>query len=355
MVGGESPVMSTSDEHEVASNVLMALMEHQRLAREAGCASRFCEKCATVHRGRVARFVSRNAPIRLVLPAFAGKSPNRAKVLGAVPDMAEQLSLAFLKQLCDRIQGIYSPGARITICSDGRVFTDVVQFEDSDVTRYQAGLQEIIDQLGGGALDLFHLDQAFPGHTHEQMRWLLMEQHGEELEELKTKVSREADLLVLYRGLTRFLFEDLNTPDNTDSRAARQRQSRRRAYLLLQRSRAWGSLVTERFPDAVRLSIHPQPCSSAKLGIHLMAAPDPADNWMTPWHGTAVKISDRFVLMKRWEAEAMGADLVYVNGRPSHYVAGERPDRLIAAAREVPDLRAEPADTPSPTYSSLVG
>lgn len=347
--------MSTSDEHEVASRVLTVLLEHRRLARDGACASRSCESCVAVHRERVARFVSRDEPVEFVLPAFPAKSPNRAKVLGALPDLAERLSLAFLKQLCDRIQAVHPPGARMIICSDGRVFTDVVQFEDSDVTLYQAGLQEMMGELGGGSLGLFHLDQAYPGQAHEKMRSLLMEQYGEELDELRMRVRRERDLLALYLGLTRFLFEDADTPENADSRAARQRKSRSNAYRLLQRSRAWGRLVEERFPHAVRLSIHPQSCSSAKLGIHLTAASDATDSWMTPWHGTAVKIGNRFVLMKRWQAEGMGAELVHVDGRPSHYVAREPYDQATATVRNIRSLRRQPAATPSDRSSDLAG
>lgn len=347
--------MSVSGEHEVASRALKVVMAHQRLARGAACTSRACERCMAVHRERVARFVASGTPIEFVLPAFPGKSPNRAKVLGAAPDMAERLSLEFLKQLCDRIRAVHPPGARIIICSDGRVFTDVVQFEDSDVTLYQVGLQQIIDEVGGGALDLFHLDEALPGYSHEKMRLLLAEQYGEDLGELTARVHRDEDLLALYRGLTRFLFEDADTPGNTDSRAARQRKSRRQAYQLLQRSRAWGNLVEERFPAAVRLSIHPQACSSAKLGIHLMAASPTPDTWMTPWHGVAVRVGDRFVLMKRWQAEEMGADLVHVDGRPSHYVLRQPYDPAMAPVEDIRSRRTEPARGAAPRSADLAG
>jgi L-tyrosine isonitrile synthase len=61
----------------------------------------------------------------------------------------------------------------------------------------------------------------------------------------------------------------------------------------------------------------PSRAGAAKLGIRLLDTPD---NWLTPWHGTAVEVGGEFVLMKRHQAEAMGAELVYVDGRPSHYI-----------------------------------
>ena len=76
--------------------------------------------------------------------------------------------------------------------------------------------------------------------------------------------------------------------------------------------------MSRRFPDAVRLSIHPQACSFEKIGIHMM---ETADNWLTPWHGVAVNLGGRFVLMKRSQAEELRATLVWRDGVPSHYMA----------------------------------
>ena len=72
------------------------------------------------------------------------------------------------------------------------------------------------------------------------------------------------------------------------------------------------------FPTALRLSIHPQPAHAEKIGIHLV---ETLDNWLTPWHATAVKSGGRYVLMKRYHAERMNASLVWGGLRPSHFVA----------------------------------
>lgn len=317
--------MTVPNEHQLASRVLLTLMEHQRLVREGACTSRPCEECVAVHRERVARFIAQRQPIEFVLPAFPGKSPNISKVLGPLPDMAEELSLTFLHQLCVAIEKIYSPGARIIICSDGRVFGDVVGIKDSDVTRYQERLIDMIDGIGPETLELFNLDEVFPGQDYDTMRGLLMDRYGEDLEELKQKVRTEQDALTLYRGLTRFLLEDAEGPHYQGTRAALQRDCRKRAYLVMQRSRVWGNLVAERFPEAVRLSIHPQRCGSTKFGIHLVKV---SNNWATPWHSAAVEVGGQFILMKRRQADEMGAELVYVDGRPSHYIAVEPASRF---------------------------
>jgi pyoverdine/dityrosine biosynthesis protein Dit1 len=81
----------------------------------------------------------------------------------------------------------------------------------------------------------------------------------------------------------------------------------------------------------VRLSIHPQPCHAEKIGIYLV---DTRDNWLTPWHGVAVETQGRFALMKRHEAEALGARVVYRDGRPSHFLAPVKPVEVQPCLRQ---------------------
>lgn len=61
--------------------------------------------------------------VPMCLPAFPFKSPNSmSKVMGKLPDRAEELALAHMNGLCAAIQGIYPPGAKLTIISDGLVY-----------------------------------------------------------------------------------------------------------------------------------------------------------------------------------------------------------------------------------------
>jgi pyoverdine/dityrosine biosynthesis protein Dit1 len=282
---------------------------------------------------RILRFIREAQPIDFVLPAFPGKSPNRQKVLGPLPDMAEKLALRFLSDICGNIRRAHPAGARIIICSDGRVFGDIVGVQDSDITQYRAEIRAMIADGGHTAIHLFGLDDEYPGAGHWAMRFRLLETYGESLWDLKQKVMNQEDMLLLYRGLTKVLAEDAE-----QGGVVPQPDVHRRAYAVLQRSRAWGRLIAERFPDAVRLSIHPQPCGSEKFGIRLL---DAVDNWITPWHGVVVDMTGRFVLMKRRQAESLGARLVHRAGRPSHYVLHGKvvPIQRAALTRETsPEL-----------------
>lgn len=300
-------------------------MQFRRIfGSKKSCATSICELCLAPHLPQVISAIENRQPILFVLPAFPAKSPNPVKVLGALPDMAEQLSLEFLDTLCKQIQIMYSPGARMILCSDGRVFNDVLGINDIDVTNYQKALSILIKKMSFTSLSTFNLDELYSGLDFNDMRHKLMEQCSESLESLKEGVRKgnkmlcninDAEIHRQYCGMTRFLVEDAMHPNQTLSRTAVQKSCRQKAYIVIQRSRAWGALIAALFPNAVRLSIHPQTCGSAKLGIRLMEA----DNWMTPWHGVAVEVGGSFILLKRAQAEAKGAHLVYRESRPSHY------------------------------------
>ncbi len=318
------------DVNGVAQQVLMHIMKFRRISGpQTACAVSPCKSCLEPHLQKIISAIEKGVPITLVLPAFPGKSPNPAKVLGSLPDMAEKRALAFLQSLCDQVSQYYSPGARIVLCSDGRVFSDVVGMHEQDVTAYQRELARIIFESGFTSLSTIDLDDLYEGFGFDQMRAQLMEQFGEPLAVLKSSISRggkesecsadDKEANRLYCGITRFLVEDALFPGQVKSRAAIQKECRTRAYEVIQRSKAWSEWVEARFPDAVRLSIHPQTCGAKKLGIRLIEP----DHWLTPWHGVAVELNGRFILLKRSQAEERGAQLIHAHGRPSHYVLNE--------------------------------
>ena len=315
---------------QLARKIMLHVMQFRRISGpKKSCATSICEACLEPHLTQVILAIREQQAISFVLPAFPGKSPNPAKVLGTLPDMAERLALKFLNELCKQIQEIYLPGARIILCSDGRVFNDIVGMRDIDVSDYQQELSLMLKEMP--FISTFNLDDLCSGIDFNQMRIQLMEQYGESLEDLKDAVRKgsktpcsveDEEVYRQYCGITRFLVEDATHPGQSDSRNAIQKSCRHRAYIVIQRSRAWSKVVAEHFPQAVRLSIHPQTCGSSKLGIRLMEA----ENWMTPWHGVALDIGGSFVLLKRAQAEDLGARLVYRAGRPSHYELLDKPD-----------------------------
>ncbi|MFF4500985.1 L-tyrosine/L-tryptophan isonitrile synthase family protein [Streptomyces sp. NPDC001401] len=258
--------------------------------------------------------VRKGAPIVFTLPGFPCKSPNPAKVLGHLPDMGERLSLTFLDTLCTEIERLHPPGARMLICSDGHVFGDLIGVPDARIDAYADELRTLIRQLGLHRLSVFDLRDVLGDLPHEAKRAHVHERYAPTLDALRAEIHTDAPTLALYRGITRFLVED--TADHEGTRSALQRDCRKRAYGVIQRSRAWGELIGDHHPHSVRLSIHPQPIGAPKFGIRLLDTPDA---WTTPWHSAALHRTDgTWTLLPGAEAAGRGR-LILREGRPSHF------------------------------------
>jgi len=307
---------------EISSKVLYELMQYRR--RFPGAETSIIEEeqqVIAVQLPRIRAFIENNQRIEFVLPAFPTKSPNANKVIGTIPDMAERLSLIFLNSLCQRIQLYYPPGAHIMICSDGHVFADLILVSDETINRYQVEIENLLHELGATHLSVFNLgdvkDLAEHTDDYDLLRQILVESYAESEAAIKEQLLQDEQGLQLYRAITRFLYEDSQQPGYSGSNAALQKDAKQRACGVIQRSWAWGNLLAQYFPAAIRLSIHPQPADSLKMGIHMMPT---KDDWLTPWHGVAAKVNGQFVLMKRKDAQQSAGELVEIRGTPSHYL-----------------------------------
>ncbi|MFF2116666.1 L-tyrosine/L-tryptophan isonitrile synthase family protein [Kitasatospora sp. NPDC058184] len=295
----------------LAARVLGLLLPHRRAADPEFDAR---PEHFPLQLAQLADFIAAGEPIVLTLPGFPCKSPNPAKVLGHLPDEGERLSLTFLDGLCAEIGRLHAPGARILICSDGHIFGDLINVPDDHIDAYSDALTAMIAREGLAHLDTFDLRAVLGDLPYDEKRARVHARYAPSVEELREQVLTEEETLRLYRGITRFLTED--TVGFTGTRSALQRECRRRAYGVIQRSRAWGELIAEHHPRAVRLSIHPQPAGASKFGIRLLAA---ADSWTTPWHSSVLHRADGRRELLRSDAAARLGRLVLRDGRPSHY------------------------------------
>lgn len=306
--------------HLLADQILRVLFASRRTAGGPAdsCTVNPCEQCFALHRPKVEHFIEQGAPVHFVLPAFPAKSANRSKTLGPLPDLAERLSLESLQSFCDYVRHYYEPGARITVCSDGHVFADLVGVSDQDVTDYRTELEQLLQAIGADAIGTYGLEDAFDTGDYPEQRAVLTERYAQSVPDIRARVLQDATAKSLFGGIHRFLFEDQWARSEGRSRNSVREETKSLAYQVIQRSDAWSSLVEEFFPEALRLSIHPQDSHAQKIGIHMMRT---RDNWLTPWHGVALDSGDGIRLVKRYEAEKLGATLVWRNNRPSHFIA----------------------------------
>lgn len=265
-----------------------------------------------VHFEKVLRAVKQKRPLHLILPAFPAKSPNREKTAGALPDFAEVLGLERLHQICQEISQLHLSGTKLTICSDGRVFSDLVNVEEREVSAYRDSIEKIIAEFNFHSLATFQLEDAFAIQDFSRMRNELVQNFGPSLDEIKLGVKTQARDQFLFNGIHRFLFEDALPLSNGKSRNRVREEAKEITYQVIQRSNSWSAFVEEKFPEALRLSIHPQFGESKKIGMQLV---DCENSWGTPWHNVAVQSSKGFFLTKRKIAESLGAERRLAHGK----------------------------------------
>ncbi len=254
--------------------------------------------------------------LEFILPAFPAKSPNPEKTSGALPDLGEVASLMALNRLCRDIGRLHAAGAHVVICSDGRVFADVVRVPDEDITRYQQEVEGIIKRFRLKHLSTFAMDDLHPELTGDELRAKLLAEHARPLDEIRAALSVDENQARMFNGMHRFITEDRLALDVGKSKNQVSKESKAATLELMRRSEAWSVLLKRHFPGALRLSIHPYPPGHEKFGIKLLPG---SGKWGTPWHNVTVRTRRGLELMHRREALAMGARPRMLGGRYAYY------------------------------------
>ncbi len=217
-----------------------------------------------------------------------------------MPDFGELLALKNLNELCKNISQIYYPGAEIIICSDGRVFNDLVLVSDEHLLQYKNKINQMIKDYNFSFLREFSLDDCMDHSDYKKMREYLVEHFAPSIEDMK----KNPQFQNLYNGLHRFIIEDRLNIQTDLTKSQISKQAKHITIQVMQRSQAWDQLLVHYFPDTLRLSIHPYPLHHHKFGIKLVNS---TNRWATPWHNVVVKIGENFQLEKRSEVLKLSA------------------------------------------------
>lgn len=275
-----------------------------------------CKPCLMHINHRVKELTVNKERITFLLPAFPAKSVNTDKTLGALPDLGEALALEKLNTLCTEINRLYSPGANVLICSDGRVFNDLVFVPETNVDNYNNAIKSYVDQKQLNNLRFYDLNDAYPNLTTEEARIKLLSNEATSIEDIKTLVKKDIDMKTLYNGLHRFMQEDYQYIHKEKSKNQIRKDTKILTYMMMQRSQAWSHLLSKKFPQTFRLSIHDYQCGSEKFGIKFLSN---QETCATPWHNVVIKEGENYRFVKNREAKSLRASLIMLNGRASHY------------------------------------
>ncbi|KAI1420682.1 Clavaminate synthase-like protein [Xylaria sp. FL1777] len=273
--------------------------------------------------------LERDVPIELVIPAFPFKSSNRSKkVLGPLPDEAERLSLLHLNGLCLAIKDATGSDTFLTIVSDGITYNDILGVSDQEVWRYGQHLRRMAEKNGCGCIRFSRIcDLVGAGHEFEKLDealYLARVPEYRRLLEANTPsgfdvldaIANDPDVSKTYKGYKKFLMTERDDRANR-SRSQTERENSAIAKAMILRGKAFAEAVSIKYPDFIRLSIHP---SNDTNKVSIIMLPQDNEIVMTPWHGAVARGVDGSVSMSHAILiPAMTHDIIYVDGHPSYF------------------------------------
>lgn len=278
---------------------------------------------------QVEKFVSAHEPIHLLLPAFPFKSPNKTtKVLGILPDAGEEVALMHLNGFAAGIADVYRHGARILIISDGLMYNDILGVEVQAVWDYGKALRQIakdhdlahldfarLHDLGDSDECNIPLSEEYYLHNASRFRDEILKHVPASLD-VEALLATDPDTTQTYRGYIKFLELDLASPLVHKSKSKTKRDNEQVAKQMIVRGVAFRSAIAEKYPDYIRLSIHPS-TETSKLSMSLIPQNGRAQ---TPWHSSLVRAVDGSITMSYAAAvSTLTHELIFENGRPKYF------------------------------------
>ncbi|CAD6582681.1 MAG: hypothetical protein ASARMPRED_001032 [Alectoria sarmentosa] len=316
---------------------ILSIIFRYRLTKAADAHDRWVEGTPKFL-GIIDNFVKAGMPVRMCMPAFPFKSANKIdKVLGSLPDRAEEAALGYMNTMCSEIGAIYRPGAKLLIVSDGLVYNDLLCIPDKDTWAYGQELRAM------GATKFPHIefsrlrqlvDIDLPEQLDEvtyvanatNFRRALLGQFGQDGLDVHRLIEENEDTRLTYCGHSRFLFNDLRYIfPKSESRGSNQyrRDVKYIAREMIKRGFAFAGAIKNSFPDHLRLSIH-QSTGEHKISLSLLPT---KTSFTTPWM-CAIGYRADGTLTSAPKAD-FEADPKYQveyssDGRPSHFAETAR-------------------------------
>ncbi|VUC29926.1 unnamed protein product [Clonostachys rosea] len=280
------------------------------------------------------RFVKEGKRVELCLPAFPFKSANKVyKVFGILPDKGEELALERLNRMCERIRGVYKPGAKLTILSDGVVYNDLLSVPDRHVWQFGEALRAMATKkkfknLGFARIkDVVKID-GLPEPLKEisyvanatNFRCALLNTYGKEGIDIDEEIANNPDTRLTFEGYQKFLEADLEHIYPTGEDLTSEEYKEDVSFLakqMLTRGYAFARAIEAGFPNHLRLSIH-KSTGDQKITMCLL---DTKTGFTTPWHCSVAQMADG-----QWLSAPMGEfkknsamEIVEEEGRPMYF------------------------------------
>lgn len=274
---------------------------------------------------QVQEHLNNNTIIRMILPAFPFKSPNKGgKVLGTLPDTAEEVALRHLHGMCVRIEEIHPAGAQIHIVSDGLMYNDLLGVSDLEVWRYGQMLRKMAKELGCysvkfvrlanllGRDDIDKLDEERYLREAPGFRSELHDKNLPEGFDATSFIANEPDATLTYRGYIKFLEKDLEQSSASKPPAQRKKFHEETAKAMMGRGKVMTRTQMLR-PKLIMTGLRSSNCQTVP---RLHSAVHPCIG-IRGYQAVGVSHSSTWSLFN----DAMALDLGSSCGRVHHHVA----------------------------------
>lgn len=292
---------------------ILNIFENFRMAPTA--IDEYQEKGKSILADKIDTFTANNRTIDFVMLGYPMKSKNiRDKVIGSLPDLAEEVSLRNFDTFNSQIKKVYAPGVNIHIVSDGFAFNKTLDVPDTIVEQYEEISKEMSKNFAVTWYDMRSFyDRALPT---DSMRAKVIEQFGITPEQLQERILFSPDVNYLYRGMIHFMEEEL-AMTTFPSRNQQQKAAKKLVREMMLMNEAYSNLIAQEFKSYVRLSMHPSINDGHKYSFQLIPG---KKAWTSPWH-CALLIDEvgEYATVHRKDAEAAGHQLIYKDGRPYYF------------------------------------
>jgi len=257
----------------------------------------------------------KDQPLIFAMPSFPFKSPSRAKTLSDYADRTEEESLHFLKFLMKQAEKHFKGDLKLKIFSDGLFFGPIKGVPNNTIINYSNDIKSIIGK-DNHQIQMITLDELYP-LDYAQKAKSIIEINSDPIEKIKQHVRDGGIITNSFNGIHRFYAEEIKGQKPGLSRSQCEKEGKNRAYQVIRGAQAVNNWISEIEPTGIRLSVHPQPLISEKIGIPLTSR---AQN-ITPWHCSALEHADStgepiVYFIKAEEARSQGIEVVNKNGKP---------------------------------------
>jgi pyoverdine/dityrosine biosynthesis protein Dit1 len=294
-----SEKIDNQDSTELVISRVLLVLDHMR---RKGNDQNWSDSAQSQIALQINGFYQRREPLKFLLPAFPFKSTNKTeKVIGFLPDEAEQVSLQNLDNQMTLLANIYPYGAEMHVFIDGFLFADFLGVPDLDAEKYVTALKKMftsrIKEIS--VFDFFPEERGY-----EAVRKKFFENFCMTSEEIRNIAADNEEIIMRYQRALPFMKQELADRNKCKDPAEMKKLAEDAAWEVVRRDMGLGKLINSKYAHFIRCTRHTQDANSAKIGLNFLPGRHQAD---APWHSVLVKMADgTYDFIKKRDAEEKG-------------------------------------------------